>query len=244
MMELGIQNLDAYRARLEAAPEEWAALDAICRIPISRFHRDRAVFDVLSREVLPGRAEAAAREGRPSVRIWSAGCASGEEPYTIALLWHLQIAPRYPRIEMELIATDVDETMIERARRGSYAEGSLRELPAVLRDAAFLHDGAWRVRDELRRGITFRREEMRDVMPDGPFDVILCRNTAFTYFDEATQRAVAARLVARLRHGGCLVIGCHETLPREFETLRRRAPAIYERIALPVSARSGVPASR
>lgn len=233
MAELGIQNLADYRARLEVVPEEWSALDAMCRIPISRFHRDRAVFDLLAREILPERAEAAAREARTSIRIWSAGCASGEEPYTVAILWHLEIAPNHSGLELELLATDVDETMIARAERRSYGEGSLRELPARHRSAAFVRDGAFRVREELTRGVTFRCEDMRVVMPDGRFDVILCRNAAFTYFDAPTQRAVAAQLVARLRSGGVLVVGGHETLPGDFESLRRRAPCIYERIAEP-----------
>ena len=233
MAELGIEGLAAYRARLEAVPEEWAVLDAICRIPISRFHRDRAVFELLAHEILPERAEAAARDARTSVRIWSAGCASGEEPYTVAILWHLVIAPNHPGVELDLLATDADETMLARAERRSYDEGSLRELPPGLSDVAFVRDGAFRVREELTRGVTFRREDMRVVMPDGPFDVILCRNAAFTYFDELTQQAVAAQLVARLRSGGAIVIGAHETLPGAFESLRRRAPCVYERIAEP-----------
>jgi chemotaxis protein methyltransferase CheR len=246
MAELGLRSLAEYRAHLEVADEEWAVLDAMCVIPISRLYRDRAVFDRLAHEVLPERADAASREGRPSVRIWSAGCASGEDPYTVAILWHLEIAPRHPGLRLDLVATDVDETMITRAMRGCYGEGSLRELPARLRDAAFHRDDRIRIRDELRQGVTFRREDMRVVMPDGPFDVILCRNTAFTYFDEPTQRAVAARLITGLRNGGALVVGSHERLPDDFEALHCRGPSFYERIddAASVSGRSGVPASR
>lgn len=229
MAELGLRTLGEYRARLELAPDEWSKLDAMCRIPISRFYRDRAVFDVLAREVLPARARAAQREGRTSVRIWSAGCASGEEPYTLAIVWHLEVAPEHPGLSLDLIATDADETMIARAERRVYEEGSLRELPERLRRSAFLHDGTLRVRDELTQGVQFRREDMRVVMPDGPFDVILCRNVAFTYFDERTQCAVAAALVARLRSGGALVVGCHESLPADFEELRRPWPSVYER---------------
>lgn len=231
MAELGIRDLVGYRARLEATKNEWAALGGLCRIPISRFHRDRAVFERIRGEILSEHAEAAARAGRQSVRIWSAGCASGEEPYTISILWNLEIAANHPGVGMDLLATDIDETMIARAERGCYTAGSLRELPTTFREAAFEHDDVFWVRDEIRQGVTFRQEDMREVMPDGPFDLILCRNTAFTYFDEPTQRAVAARMIERLRERGVLVVGTHEAVPSGLEGLSLQAPCIYERIA-------------
>lgn len=233
MAELGVANLDEYRARLEATPAEWIELGRMCRIPISRFHRDRAVFEVIANEILPERAASAAGEGRDRVRIWSAGCASGEEPYTIAILWHLEMARKHPGVALELIATDVEETMIGRADRGRYAEGSLRELPMRLRQDAFEPDdnAGWRVRDEMRQGIRFCCEDIREVTPDGPFDVVFCRNSAFTYLDAPTQRAIATRLIERVRFGGALVVGTNESLPPEFNALACRAPCIYEPVA-------------
>lgn len=232
MVALGLQSLDAYRERLLGDPGEWPVLEAMCRIPISRLYRDRAVFDRIAREILPERARAAEGAGRSAVRVWSAGCASGEEPYTLAIVWHFEVRPDHPSLTLELLATDADETMLARAERGVYAEGSMRELPAALRDAAFERDASaddLRVRDELRRYVAFRREDLRRTMPDGPFDLIACRNVAFTYFDDAAQRQVAAGLAERLREGGVLVIGGHESLPTGFETLSRRATSIYER---------------
>ncbi len=227
---LGLTDLGAYRAYLDAHPEEWRTLESMCWIPISRFHRDRGVFERIRRDVLPALAEAAAREKRP-VRIWSAGCASGEEPYTLAILWHFEIEPAHPGMQFELLATDIDDHMIARAERGVYNEGSLRELPTHLRDRAFVRepDGSMRIRDELRRGIRFRREDLRATMPEGPFDAILCRNLAFTYFDEPTQRRIAEDFIARLRCGGFLVVGCHEMLPCESQKIVRWAPSIYQR---------------
>ncbi|AKU92708.1 CheR family methyltransferase [Vulgatibacter incomptus] len=226
---LGLPNLSAYRAHLDAHPDEWGIFETMCRIPISRFYRDRAVFERLLHEVLPALASAAAREKRSSVRIWSAGCASGEEPYTIAILWHLAMEPARPALD--LLATDVSEEMIARAERGIYRESSLRELPMRLRERAFVREpsGQMRVREELRRGIVFRREDLRASMPEGPFDLILCRNLAFTYFDEPTQLRIAKDLVARLRSGAALVVGSHEALPADLPEVVRRAPSIYER---------------
>jgi chemotaxis protein methyltransferase CheR len=229
MAELGAADLDAYAAHLASHPEEWPVLDAMCRIPISRFHRDHAVFERLASELLPERAQEALAGGRTAVRAWSAGCASGEEPYTLALAWHLAVGPRYPSLAFEVVATDLGGPMLERARRGCYEAGSLRELPEAWRARAFERDGeAWRIRDELRAGISFRREDLRTTAPEGPFDVVLCRNLAFTYFDERLQGMVAERIVERLRAGGLLVVGSHERLPEGISGVVLRAPCVYQ----------------
>lgn len=193
--ELGLADLDAYRALLESRPAEWDELDRLCRITISRFHRDRAVWEALAREVLP------ALGSRPLA--WSAGCASGEEPYTLALLGELRV-----------VATDVDETVLRRARAGEYGASSLKELPPEPLERGFVRQGArWRIRPEIAARVTFLRHDLRAGSPDGPFDLVLCRNLAFTYFDEELQREVAATLAGALRPGGALVVGAHEHLP-------------------------------
>ncbi len=225
LAELGLHDLVEYRATLERDPAEWAQFEVMCRIPISRFHRDRAVFEFLRREILPERARDAASTLRP-VRVWSAGCASGEEPYTIAILWDLEI-PHQSAIE--ILATDVEEHMLERAQRGCFPGGSLRELPESFRERAFRREEhLFCVRDEHRRAITFRREDLRNTMPDGPFDVILCRYLAFNYFDDATQRVIAQRFADRLYAGGALVIGALDRLPEE-HLFTERSASVYER---------------
>jgi chemotaxis protein methyltransferase CheR len=219
--ELELPDVRAYRARLEIDPDEWKIFEAMCRIPISRFYRDRAVYDALVADVLPSLARDAARERR-AVRVWSAGCASGEEPYTIAIAWRVEIAPSHPEVALEILASDVDQTMISRARRGCYPEGNWRELPERYRIAGFERDATSPrtvcVRPEIRSAVTFRCEDIRRSMPEGPFDLVLSRNLAFTYFDEATQRDFAQRVGACLRRGGALVVGAHEDLaPRAIE---------------------------
>ena len=183
---LGLEGLDAYRAHLATNEDEWRELDALCRVTISRLYRDGMVMDRLAREVLP-RAR----------RVWSAGCASGEEPYTLALL-----APH-----VEIVATDVDGELLERAKRADFGESSLRELPADLRERFA------REKDALRARITFLVQDLRTEAPAGPFDLVLCRNVAFTYFDAPLQREVLARIESVLAPGGELVIGKGEKLP-------------------------------
>jgi chemotaxis protein methyltransferase CheR len=214
MLELGIPDASAYRRRLEAEPAEWSVLDACCWISISRFWRDRKVFQDLARQILPDLAHAAIARERPVLRAWSAGCASGEEPYSLRLAWDLVVAPDLPDARLHIVATDASAELIERARRASYPPSALEELPVAWRARAFERlDGACRLRDEFRRGVEFRQQDIRKEMPDGPFDLILCRNLAFTYFDLGLQRSIQRGLLQRLGPGGALLVGAHESIP-------------------------------
>ena len=130
--ELGLPDLAAYRRKLETDPPEWRHLEALCRIPISRFYRDRTVYDFLSDAVLPGCAEAARSRKDRMVRTLAAGCASGEEPYTISLIWALRLAKTFADVSLHITALDVDDTMLRRAKTACYAAGSLKDLPPDL----------------------------------------------------------------------------------------------------------------
>lgn len=212
---LDLNGLAAYQAYLAEHADEWPALGALCSIPISRFYRDRAVFDALGEQVLPELATRATALAPAVVRCWSAGCASGEEPYTVSLLWDHRVGPAYPQTRLAIIATDVDEHLLERARTACYVRSSVRELPAPWIERAFDRRGnLFCLRDHWKSCIEFCHQDIRLEQPPGPFDLILCRNVAFTYFSEPAQRAVLARISERLRADGFLVIGRHESLPR------------------------------
>jgi chemotaxis protein methyltransferase CheR len=214
MQALAIGSASAYRARLGSDPGEWDALDGMCRVTISRFLRDRAVWEHLGQRVLPEAARLATLGGGTELRCWSAGCASGEEPYGIALLFRLAVAPAFPGLRLRLVATDADEAILERARRGCYPPGAARSLPADWLERAFeTRDGELCLRPEFREPVELRREDLRRAMPQGPFHLVLCRNLAFTYFDGPLQRRVLEGIAARLEPGGFLVVGAHESLP-------------------------------
>jgi len=204
----------AYRSYLESHPEEWRLFDSFCRIPISRFLRDREVFERLARDVVPAIAAASGRRGEHLLRAWSAGCASGEEPYSLALLWCLELRTRLPTFGLDVLATDVDERLLERARAGRYRRSSLREVPLAWIDAGFARDGEWfEVRPEFRSMVVFQQADVRTELPNGPFDLILCRNLVCTYFDEPLRHRTLGRLLSVLRAGGAFVIGKDERLP-------------------------------
>jgi chemotaxis protein methyltransferase CheR len=233
LRELGLPDLAAYRAFLESHPGEWDVLDGYCRIPISRFYRDRGVFGSLEQDVLPALARAAVAAGRDGLACWSACCASGEEPYTLAMLWRLRLQPRFPGLGCRIVATDIEAHLLERARAGCYRASSLKALPPELLAEAFTHRGEELcIRDALR-AIEFRQQDIREAVPEGEFDLILCRNAALTYFEPALQHEVMRRVVAPLRPGGALVVGIHESLPAGLPgvMLWNGARAIYRKLA-------------
>jgi chemotaxis protein methyltransferase CheR len=232
LSDLGLGNFTAYRARLETDPAEWRVLDECCHITISRFFRDRRIFELLRRRVLPDLAARAQREGR-GARIWSAGCASGEEPYTLKILWDQEITSSCPGAAVSIVATDVDASMLARAKEACFTATSLHELPPQLIEQAFDRAGAvYRVKPQHRTGIEFLLQDLRSAAPTGPFDLILCRYVAFTYFAPPLQEQVLARILARLLPGGYLVIGTHEHLPGNgmgLEMLPGAPPQIFEK---------------
>ena len=210
--ELSLTSFSDYRARLMSDADEWLILDSCCRITISRFYRERDAWERLREEI----------EGRERLRCWCAGAASGEEPYTLALLC------RFAGIPVRVLATEADPHLLERARDGRYPRSSLGEVPPEWLEAAFTRESdRFVMRPEHKEPVEWRLEDIRLSLPDGPFDLVLCRYLAFTYYDEELQREVLARLRARLAPGGLLVLGAKERLPASELTML--APGLYRR---------------
>lgn len=229
---LELADAAAYAQYLESHPDEWTTLEAMCGITISRFYRDRPVFDTLEQHVLP-RLARELREGEP-LRVWSAGCASGEEPYSIALLWEFSVSVDFPGREFQVVATDRDPHLLARAEAACYRHSSLRELPRDWVARAFTNvGGTWCLDRNLQRTVTFECQNLRRAMPSGPFHLILCRNLAFSYFDLSEQARVQSALIERLTPGGHLVLGLDEALPETGAPLEQvpQSPYIYRRSA-------------
>jgi chemotaxis protein methyltransferase CheR len=227
MAELGFAELSEYRALLETDPEEWTRLDGLCRISISRFYRDQGVWRTLEREVVPDLAERARTRGEGRLRIWSAGCASGEEPYTLALLFAFgETLGGYPP---EILATGADPYLLERARRACYPVTSLRDVPERWRAAFERFGEEYCLGADYRGPVRFLEQDIRHAFPEGRFDLILCRNLVFTYFETSLQATIARRLVERLVPAGALVLGIHESLPESVPTLVQERSWLYRK---------------
>lgn len=215
--ELGLTGVAAYQVYLQCRADEWPVLDHACRVTVSRFYRDRVVLEHLRRDVLPELARAAVVAGETCLRCWSAGCASGEEAYSLVLIWEKSVAHDFPHLGIDVTGSDIDEVLLHRATRGCYAYSSIKALPQAWRQSAFSrHNSDYCLQPRLRNRANFIRQDIRDKSIAGPFHLVFCRNLAFTYFEHALQLEVLDHLRGCLVEGGILVIGGHEILPEGF----------------------------
>lgn len=173
------------------------------------FFRDLHPFEALRTRLLP---ELLARRTTRELRIWSAACSSGQEPYTIAMLLR-ESFPQLATWNVEILATDLSPTMIARARDGIYSRIEVnRGLPLPLLAKYFTAHGAdYRISDDLRRMVTFREQNLATPWPAmGPFDLVFLRNVLI-YFDVDTKRSILSRTLGLLRPDGYLLLGAAET---------------------------------
>jgi chemotaxis protein methyltransferase CheR len=220
MQILSLADMAAYRKRLEEDPAEWTELRSCLRVTISHFFRNKGVFYALAQSILPTLTELVIKSGEKTLHMWSAGCASGEEPYSLSVLWSFDLQARWPELHLSILGTDVDAEMLRRARIACYPASSLREVRHDWIGRAFMPDnGRYCLRPDLRAAVRFERQDLCEELPGGPFHLILCRNLAFTYFAEPLQQKIAADLLARLIPGGCLILGAHERLPAGSESI-------------------------
>lgn len=177
----------------------------------TRFFRENHHFEHLRDEVLPGLVTRAKSGGR--VRIWSAGCSDGQEPYSIALTV-LGMVPNAATYDIRILATDIDPKIIAQAKAGIYDEQSIETVTPAMRKQWFtkVDERRYQVNDQVKQLITFRELNLMAQWPfRGPFDVIFCRNVVI-YFDEPTQARIWVRYADLLPPGGHLYIGHSERL--------------------------------
>ncbi len=232
---LGITSLETYYERVsqpDQQEERASMIDAITTNE-TRFFREPRQFEFLVQKVLPRwRAEAEHRVRPKRVRIWSAGCSSGEEPYSVAMLLASHL-PAEQGWDVRLLATDISNRVLEKACQGIYPITRSPELPAGLLHTFMLRGTADRqaemkVRIEIQQMIDFRRLNLNQEssLPEGPFDAIFCRNVLI-YFDMASKRRVVANLSRNLAANGYLFVGHAENLNSMFPELRSIEPTIH-----------------
>lgn len=234
---LGIPTLDRYY-KFVVKPDQYeervAMIDAITTNE-TRFFREPKQFEYLEHRGIPG-WKADAQEGLRSrnVRLWSAGCSSGEEPYSLAMLMarHLSSDQGW---SATILATDVSSRMLDRARKGVYRIEKSAEIPGTLLKDYMLkgigeQEGQMKVMPEIRPMVEFQKLNLvRDPYPgEACFDAIFCRNVLI-YFDLSSKNKVVERLTRCLRPGGLLFLGQAENLIGVNSQLRTLAPAVYVR---------------
>ncbi len=228
---LKLGSFREYRQLLASDPRELVQLSNAITTNLTSFFRERHHFDYLREEVL--KPLAAAQHPIRRVRIWSAGCSTGEEPYSIAMSV-IEALPDLARWDVRILATDLDSEALEQARRGSYPAERVRSVGAATL-ARFFKEGhagadlAYRVMPEVAALVTFKQLNLMDRWPmKGPLDVIFCRNTVI-YFDKETQCDLFARMAGLQRPGDSLFLGHSESLFQVSTDYRLVGRTVYKR---------------
>jgi chemotaxis protein methyltransferase CheR len=212
--ELNFESFQKYFYFLQYDPRAEAEFDQIYDLVTTNetyFFREPAQLAAFAEEIVP---EILERKSVKKIRIWSAGCSSGEEPYSIAML--LNEAGYYDRATFEIFASDINQQVLAKARRGHYRESAFRATETPLRDKYFTRsdDGSWHIHDDIRNRVSFGRLNLYDeprVSLLGHLDVIFCRNVII-YFDDQSKKVVVSNFYNRLTDAGYLLLGHSESL--------------------------------
>lgn len=221
-----------YRHLLENRVAEFPSLLELLTINETSFFRNQPQFDLLRETVLPSFAAAKARSPRPRLRVWSAGCSTGEEPYSIAMTILDRIG-RPEGWEIQVCASDLNMAVLAAARRGRYAAAKVREtVPESFLDRYFVSLGdQYEVRETVRNLVAFDFHNLKHENGMHDLDAIFCRNVLI-YFDEEEQRKVIDKFYRSLAPGGVLFLGHSESLQgvdSRFEFLFENKGAAYRR---------------
>jgi chemotaxis methyl-accepting protein methylase len=230
MQETSCRALHAYFLLLHEDKGARLHFNRLMTVSISRFFRDRRLWEVLETKILPGLIQ----KNQGKVKIWSAGCACGEEVYSLKLVWerlqrHFQAVP-----QLELLATDVNPVYLSKAQSGVYPQSSLKEVPETIRKAYFRPIGKekkYAVIERLKEGIYWREHNLLLDAPGTSFHLVFLRNSLLTYYEDELEIPAFQNVINSMARGGLLIIGSHESIPSgDGEIIRSRLhPNVYEK---------------
>lgn len=217
MQMLPITTYSDYIDYLEKHQEEFTYLAQTIEINLTKFFRDASAWDYIATQVIP-QILASQPLDRP-IRVWSAGCASGEETYTLAIILAEALGVEQFRSRVQIYATDVDKEALGQARQGSYLRSQVEGIPDRFLEKYFEQAGdRYIFRKDLRSCIIFNHHNMIENAPMSKIDLLVCRNVLI-YFNLETQVRVLVRFFFSLKDGGVLFLGNTETLPKEIAAL-------------------------
>ena len=210
MQTAGVATFPEYLDYLQVDPDEFTRLFNTILINVTSFFRDAQAWAVLAETVLPPLIHAAGKE--EPIRVWSAGCASGEEAYTIAMLLAEAVGPQMFRERIKIYGTDVDDEALHQARLGAYDDRAVEEVPPELLQKYFTRQNDRCVfSKELRRQVIFGRHDLVQDAPISRVSLLTCRN-CLMYFNSEAQAKILSRFHFALKDGGILFLGKAETL--------------------------------
>jgi len=233
MRARGCPDYAAYGQLLRREPQEYGPLLDALTINLTRFFRDASTFQALQERFLAELLKS--RDAARHLRIWSAGCAAGEEPYSLAILLRETLGPALPRWRLQILATDVDDKVLQRAREGCYDTQSFQGVAPRYQawvERYFSPGPRRQLRPEVRAMVSFQQHDLNQRPPLAGLDLLLCRNVLI-YFDREQQDRLYQGFYQALRTNGFLVLGKTEMLPMAW--VRHFAPEdlrehIYRRV--------------
>ena len=247
LQALGMTSYGSYMDYLEVHPDEFVLLFNTVLINVTAFFRDTIAWDYLAEEIVP--RIVAAKSGDETIRLWSAGCASGQEAYSLAILLAENLGFEAFRDRVKIYATDIDDETLAQARAASYTEREVQSVPPALLAKYFEREGSRYVfHKDLRRALIFGRHDLLQDAPISRIDLLVCRNTVM-YFNAEVQTGILSRFHFAIRDGGYLFLGKAEMIFSHTELfipldLRRRVfvkvakPSLREQLLL--MAQSGI----
>lgn len=211
LRKLGFDDFDKYLDYVTEDSEEGVCFTNALTTNLTHFFRENHHFEYLAEEYLPEILQ----QGAKRVRLWSAGCSTGEEPYSLALTWKLNFE-QYHNIDFKILATDLDTNVLESCSRGIYNREKIKDLEAQylewFKQTSRCKPNEFEIYPKLREFVFFKQLNLMDDWPmRGPFDVIICRNVLI-YFDKPTQQKLVQRFAQLLSNDGCLILGHSENL--------------------------------
>jgi len=211
MLEMGCKNIDEYIEIIEKDREVHIQFERLMTVSISRFFRDRKLWEIMRGEILPLMLE----KENQIISVWSAGCASGEEVYSFKILWE-ELRKSCKNVPgLHLLATDMNHSYLDRASAGIYPGSSMREMPEAILSSYFKQsaNGKYVLGSGVREGIEWQVHCLLSEPPGNFFDLIFLRNNLLTYYADKVKIPAFTKVVDSLAPGGYLVIGSHERIP-------------------------------
>ncbi|WP_243369857.1 protein-glutamate O-methyltransferase CheR [Geotalea sp. SG265] len=205
-------SVEEYCDLLLDSETELELLYKVLTIHVSQFFRNPLIFRKLREEIIPQLIRQCRERDDRELRLWSVGCASGEEPYSLALILREFFSDELHDLKVSILATDVDTGTLQAARTGIYGEDRMAEVSDFLRMRYFTAAGSrYQLRPEVKEMVTFRQSDLFDTVAYPASDLILCRNVLI-YFERAQQQKIMKGFADVLEQGGFLVLGKSETL--------------------------------
>ncbi|MFW6231052.1 MAG: CheR family methyltransferase [Nanoarchaeota archaeon] len=219
---LRAKNMNSYKdyaALLQSDPKEHDALDRELTIHVTHFFRDRSMWDAFQEKIIPYLVDSKLSKHQTGIRVWSAGCSTGEESYSIVICFMEALGDRFSEISLRVIGTDYDAATVELAKKGSYAEQQLREMDEACISRYFTKTTeSYDIKQELKRYVTFERGDVLSSSRPKNVDVIFCRNTVI-YFQTEIKTRLYLDFYEMLNDNGFFIMGKTETLQGEARTL-------------------------